>query len=551
MQKIAILSNVNLDILIQKLKKDYDVFAPEGYGQWFKYALQKDASLLEFGPQTIFLLMDGFALLENCTTDEEAQKETSAALSNAERLAENYPESIVFVSTIHIRHCSVAPENDGIRENRWCSLWNEQLPVVSKNRGNINLFNLAALIGETGAGGFYSDRMWYMGSIPYSVKGMGELARAIDEAILRSRQTPKKVLVLDLDNTLWGGVLGEEGAQGVTLGSSLMGAAYRDAQKHIREMKEMGVLLAVVSKNNEGDVMEIFERNPQMVLKREDFAAILASWDPKPESIRKLSGQLNLGLDSFVFLDDNPVEREAVKIALPMVSVAEFPKDVANLPETIRGIYLRYFYRSSTTAEDKVKTGQYQAEAARQREKDRAESAGTLGDFIRSLEIKITINEATDGQTDRIIQLTNKTNQFNTCTVRFDRQSYLAFRSAGNHHVYAVNASDRYGDNGLILVAMVTVDGDAAEIENFLMSCRVMGRKIEDAVIEAIENRLYEDGIRTLRARYVPTAKNKPVEKLWDTLGYKTAGEDGDGTKRYSKLLSGPENAAILKTEWR
>lgn len=564
MQKIAILSNVNLDILIQMLKKEYDVFVPEGYGEWFRYAIQKEEALLQFEPQMIFFLMDGFALLESCTKDDDAKIEAADALANVVHLAENYPDCDLFVSTIHINHRSIAPENDGIRETRWCSYWNEQLPVICQNHSNVNIFNLAALIETMGTRSFYSDRMWYMGSIPYSVKGMGELSREIGETIRRNVQVtadgdysdrgeviPKKVLVLDLDNTLWGGVLGEDGVQGITLGRSLLGAAYRDAQKHIRELKDMGVLLAVVSKNNESEVNDLFEQNTQMVLKKDDFAAVQANWDSKPDNIRRLAEQLNLGMDSFVFLDDNPVEQEAVRTELPMVSVAAFPKDVANLPETIRGIYFRYFYRKRTTIEDKEKTKQYQTEAIRQKEKAMAESTGTMDDFIRSLGIRIILNEASDEQTDRIVQLTNKTNQFNTCTLRFDRTSYLAFRNAENQHVYAANASDRYGDNGLILVAMVSVNEDTAIIENILMSCRVMGRQIENAVLEAIENRLYDNGIKTIRARYIPSAKNSPVEKLWDRLGYQKVCETEDGTKQYVKSLLAPQNAAILKAEWR
>lgn len=542
--KTAILSNVNLDMLCASVAKKHELFGTEGYGQWVSYALQKNAELESFDPKIIFLLLDGGALFETCEGLEDGLTEIGKSMGYIRALADNYPSSTVAVSTVDVPRkrlrplCGVSPESE------WEHEWSAALRGI--DRKNVIPFELKELITDTGRNAFCSDKMWYMGSIPYGIKAVPLLAAAIDDFAARFCAVRRKVLVCDLDNTLWGGVCGEDGPEGITLGGSLIGAAYRDAQKRIREIAATGVLLAVVSKNNPEDVDAVFVRNPHMVLKKEDFVSIIANWKPKSENIRALAEELNLGLDSFVFWDDNEVERAEVTAALPGVTAAEFPKDPAGLPAAVAEMYRRYFFCVRSTDEDEKKTEQYRGEA--QRRRAMAESV-SMDDYLRSLGIKIVMGEVTPAQYERTVQLINKTNQFNTATLRMDMQQFTEFLRGEQNRVYTAQVSDIYGDSGLVVVLVLRREGGAAVIENMLMSCRVMGRQIENAVIHALGERLCAEGVETIRASYVRSAKNKPVEELWDRLGFAVVSASEDA-KTYELSLPA-QTTALLGVEWR
>ncbi len=544
--RIAILSNVNLDLLLQLQAKKKEVFETQGYGQWIHYALTESEALIDFAPDCIFVILDGFALLEECRFKEDGFAEIDRAMGYITSLAKRYTNSFLAISTIDIPVRRIAPSNCPPIEDTWSYYWNDKLDRITLAMNHVHRFDLMQSIRNFGRVNYYSEKMWYMGSIPYSMKGLQKLSEQIDDHLDHLFMNRKKVLVLDLDNTLWGGVLGEEGSQGITLGTSLLGAVYRDAQKRIKELKELGVLLAVVSKNNMDEVDALFQQNTQMVLDKSDFIAIYANWDDKPTNLKQLAQELNLGLDSFVFLDDNEVEREMVKRTLPMVEVVEFPKDVANLPATIREIYKKYFWQRAVTNEDRIKTKQYQEEALR---KNDLKSAVSLDEYLLSLNMNIRIGEVLDDQVERVIQLIGKTNQFNTCTLRFDLHEFQSYKDRGNS-VYAVSVSDKYGDSGLISVIMINRGGESATIDNFLMSCRVMGRQIENAILEAIENKIYDEGIKKLYASYIPSGRNKPVEELWDRLGFKLTQILDNGTRQYVKRIEDHPNLSLIKAYW-
>ncbi len=544
--RIAILTNVNLDLLLQLQAKKNEVFETQGYGQWVSYALSDDKALIDFEPHTIFLLIDGAALLEECTSEDEGFSEIDLAMNHLSSFAKRYSKSNIAISTMDIPARRIQISDERPVEDSWCNYWNQKLARLTMNMRHVHQFELAHFACEVGRANFYSEKMWYMGSIPYSMKGIKLLSEQIDDFLDQLVIRRKKVLILDLDNTLWGGVLGEDGPQGITLSTSLLGAIYRDAQKRIKELKELGVLLAIVSKNNPEDVAALFVQNTQMVLKKDDFIGIYANWNDKSENIRQLAKLLNLGLDSFVFLDDNEVEREAVKRTLPEVEVIEFPNDLANLPATITTIYKKYFWQWTITKEDQSKTKQYQEETLR---KNDFELAVSMDDYLLTLNMCITIERAREDQVDRILQLIGKTNQFNTCTIRFDLPGFLAYQEKGNV-VYAVNVSDKYGDSGLISVLMLRKNGSTATIDNFLMSCRVMSRQIENAILEAVENELFQEGITELHASYLPTEKNKPVIDLWDRLGFEVTAVLENGEKKYKKCLDSKQDSSLIKATW-
>ena len=340
----------------------------------------------------------------------------------------------------------------------------------------------------------------------------------------------KKCLVLDLDNTLWGGVLGEDGIEGIKIGGDYPGKAFLYWQEALLKLSKSGVILTVCSKNNEQDVLDAWEKNPFMVLKKEHFAAYRINWTDKATNIKALAQELNIGLDSFVFVDDNPTERELIKQMLPMVSVPDFPEQPYELPVFFKQLVEDYFKVYSVTDEDKKKTEQYKQNAAR------AQAQASFADFdsfLESLNIQITIEAANEFNIQRIAQMTQKTNQFNLTTHRYTDADVRGFVDS-DWKVWCISVADKFGDNGITGAIMVTPSG---EVDTFLLSCRILGKGIEIAFVKKIYSLLKEQGFEILTAKYLPTAKNAQVKDFWEKVGFTCTSENEDGSKEYTLAL--------------
>lgn len=334
----------------------------------------------------------------------------------------------------------------------------------------------------------------------------------------------KKCVVLDLDNTLWGGVLGEDGISGIKIGGDYPGKAFAFFQKSLLQLSKAGVILTVCSKNNEADVLEAWEKNPFMVLKKENFAAYRINWTDKATNIRELATELNIGLDSFVFVDDNPTERELIKQMLPMVSVPDFPAQPYELPMFFKKMVDDYFKVYSITDEDKKKTEQYKANAARAQAQ---QSFTDFGAFLESLDIQITIEAANEFNIPRIAQMTQKTNQFNLTTKRYTDADVRRFVDEG-WKILCISVADKFGDNGITGAIMVNDN----EIDSLLLSCRILGKGIEKAFLKRVLLLLKESGIDSVKAAYLPTLKNGQVADFYDRCGFKCVSEN-NGQKSY------------------
>ncbi len=340
----------------------------------------------------------------------------------------------------------------------------------------------------------------------------------------------KKCLVLDLDNTLWGGILGEEGIEGIQIGGDYPGKAFLYWQEALQQLAKNGVILTVCSKNNEKDVLEAWEKNPFIILKKDAFSAYRINWQDKATNIKELADELNIGLDSFVFVDDNPTERELVKQVLPMVAVPDFPEQPYMFPEFFKQLVDDYFKVYSVTDEDRKKTEQYRANAAR------ANAQASFEDFdkfLESLDIQITIEAANEFNIQRIAQMTQKTNQFNLTTKRYTDSDVKGFIEAG-WKIWCISVADKFGDNGI--TGCVMVNGN--EIDTFLLSCRILGKGIEIAFAKKIMALLRESGVNALTANYLPTAKNAQVRDFYEKCGFTCVVESEDGSKNYSLNLT-------------
>lgn len=344
----------------------------------------------------------------------------------------------------------------------------------------------------------------------------------------------KKCLVLDLDNTLWGGVLGEDGIDGIQLGGDYPGKAFSYWQRSLLKLAHNGVILAVCSKNNETDVIEAWEQNPAMVLKREHFSAIRINWRDKVTNMRELADELNIGLDSFVFLDDNAGERELVKQLLPEVTVPDFPEKPYQLMPFFKSLVENYFRIYLVTNEDRTKTEQYRANARRNAEQARFID---LESYLYSLDIQLEIRPADVHNLPRIAQMTQKTNQFNLTTRRYAEADVQRLLDDG-WRIYCLSVSDRFGDNGITgAIFLEPVDDETVKIDTLLLSCRILGKGIEEAFVKTVFNLLRLDGYRMIKAEYLPTAKNGQTVDFYERMGMTCVETAPGGAKQYDMPL--------------
>lgn len=326
-----------------------------------------------------------------------------------------------------------------------------------------------------------------------------------------------------------GGVLGEDGIDGIKIGGDYPGKAFLYFQEGLLELAKRGVILTICSKNNERDVLDLWEKNPFVLLRKEHFSAWRINWRNKADNIRELSEELNIGLDSLVFVDDNPTERELVRQMLPMVEVPEFPKQPYMLPDFLISLSDRYFRVYSVTEEDRRKTEQYKANASRTQERKKFVD---FDQYLQSLEIEMRIEPISSFNVSRIAQMTHKTNQFNLTTRRYSESDLMGFSSEG-WLIYCLSVKDRFGDNGITgAVLLRPIDG-GYEIDSFLLSCRILGKGIEEVFLSGILNILRNRGVKLVKASYIPTAKNMQVSGFYERTDFVLDSQDKDGSKFY------------------
>ncbi|WP_042367750.1 HAD-IIIC family phosphatase [Streptacidiphilus neutrinimicus] len=342
---------------------------------------------------------------------------------------------------------------------------------------------------------------------------IGHLARALTG---RTR----KVLVLDLDNTLWDGVLGEDGAEGIAARSTLRGEAFGRVQRLARQLGSQGVLLAVCSKNDRGPVLEVLRDHPDMQLRETDFVAVQADWGPKNKGLEEIAERLGLGLESFVFADDSAFETGLVAAALPQVAVVPLGAEPALAPERL--LADGWFDTLELTEADRGRTARYRVEAARS---DLREAATSVQEYLRELGVRVCVERAHLGDVGRLAQLTQRTNQFNLTTERLTAAEVRSMTEDPGRLVLTVRSSDRFGDDGVVGALFARREADALRVENLLLSCRVLGRGIERAVAAAVLDHAKAEGLAEVTARYRATPRNHRVADFWPSVGFAALGE--------------------------
>jgi FkbH-like protein len=380
---------------------------------------------------------------------------------------------------------------------------------------------------------------WALYHQPYSSQFWIEIGEASSAVIASGYRPTPKCVVLDCDNTLWGGIIGEDGLGGIELNDTFPGSAFRVFQKRLVQLRAAGIMLAIASKNDISIVEEVFASHGEMILGKDDISCWKVNWLPKSENIREIASELNIGLDSLVFVDDSSFELAEVEMALPEVSLLQVPDELSELPSVIADSGL--FRHISVSDEDRERTQMMLAESSRKK----VQSTLSGEAFLQSLELEVEVFSLREEHIARVAQLTNKTNQFNLTTVRRSESEIAALMESEVFEVRAVRVADRFGDYGVVGVAVIERMKDGWLIDSFLLSCRVLGRGVESAFLSALVEEAKSDGIELVEGRYNPTVKNGQVATFYQDHGFLI--KDGVFENLYSGELTVPTHVALKR----
>ena len=498
-----------------------------GYNQYAQEILNPQSGLYGSSPDLVILFVDTRSLFgENFFVPYEISDEARKELAK-----DKFQEISALVECIKknssakvLLHNFEIPAYSplGILENKQefgffeaVETLNTSIREQFKTDPRVLVFDYERFCARLGKERVFDHKMYYFGDIKLNPQCIPALAKEYVGYIKACTARTKKCLVLDCDNTLWGGVIGEDGIEGIRLGPTPEGRPFLEFQKYILALFQRGVVLAINSKNNHDDVMRVLHEHPHMVLKEEHFAATRINWDDKIANMRELANELNLGIDSFVFVDDEQINRDMVRSMLPEVSVLELPADPALYVKTISE--LDDFHTIALTDEDLERGKMYAVDRQR---KEVQSTATDLNEYLRNLQTVVTILPAHSMTIPRIAQLTQKTNQFNMTTRRYMEDEIAGLAERDGFLVVSLNARDRFGDNGVVGVALVERGSTQWRIDTFLLSCRIIGRRIEEALLAYITDRAKQEGAATLIGEFISTKKNAPAKGFYEKNGF-------------------------------
>jgi FkbH-like protein len=537
--RIALLGSYTTELLkdywiFHGLVHGFDVrlyFAP--YGQLIQ-ELREDSALAKFNPDYTYLLMrwaDILPALEGplhaidkkernllpelfasgiegmLNSAHTAVEDSKVAVSLLPRIA---PLGLGSYDAMVDRSESALFEN--LKETL-SSLLQKRFPTYYYDDGD----HLLATLGVKGA---FDKRLWYSSRYPFSPAGGSLFVERLMRFPVLQRCPKVKCIVLDCDNTLWAGIIGEDGMAGIALGPEFPGNCYVEFQRRLLDFLHRGCLLAICSKNNPNDVRQVIHEHPNMVLREENFASILVNWEPKPNNLNLLAEELSLGMDSFLFVDDSPHECRMVRKVLPEIRVVQVPQKPLDVPSCLD--HLQELEILSFTDEDRQRFRMY---VQNRKRRELAVTCDDLSGYLDSLKMKMRISINDDGHVGRLSQLTQKTNQFNLTTKRYSKEDILSFLDDDNWTVAYFSLSDIFGDNGIVGL-MLASDGDTETvlIDTFLMSCRVIGRKAEEAFLYQMLRHFRKHKKLKVKSAYVPTSKNSLVQDFWLRQDFVPAG---------------------------
>ena len=536
--KIAFLSSFTINGIVEPLyvkcakNQIHCSIYLSDYNQYTQEILNEKSSLYNFQPNITFLFLDTRSILGNLFFDPYSisENERKAFIESKFNQIKNLIETFSHKSNSSLVISNFAIPNYspyGIFENKteyglfeMINDLNQMIVKFVRKQPLIFIFDFDRFVSFYGETNIFDYRQYFIGDIKIALKYLPFLANELLSYIKPMTGKNKKCIVLDLDNTLWGGIVGEDGINGIKLGTTSSGNAFVEFQKILLALWKKGILLAINSKNNFDDAIEVIRNHPNMILNEKHFACMKINWNDKSKNMIEISKELNLSLDSFVFFDDDPVNQLNIRKNFPQILTVDLPKDSSQYVQTLKNI--NDFNTLNVTDEDMRRGEMYLQQKNRL---DLEKSYTNLDDYLQELEIQITIKTANDFLIPRISQLILKTNQFNLTTKRYQEDEIRQFTSNKDMIVGCANVKDKFGDNGITCVFIINKQiPDEWFIDSFLLSCRIMGRRIEEGVIIYLINKAKELGIKKIKAQFIPTLKNKPCENFLSLLGFKSFG---------------------------
>jgi len=530
------LTQLHAGIRVAGLRREISVTIHEGdFGQYWQELADTGSEVHAFKPNTTLLALDAHHLAAGVNAGMSAADADAALDEVINRIRDCWRLAKGFGPVIHQTPLPVHPTLVGNNESRlpgskaaFITRVNAALRPLAEAEG-VDLVALDERAARDGLAAWHDTGLWHRAKQEVSPAAAPLYGDLVGRVIAAKQGRSSKCLVMDLDNTLWGGVIGDDGLEGIVLGQgSALGEAFTAFQDYARELARRGVILAVCSKNDEANALEPFEKHPEMLLKRGDIASFVANWSDKAGNIKAIAAELNIGLDSLVFVDDNPFERTLVRQELPMVAVPEVGDDPTDFPGILADA--GYFEALAITDEDRERGGQYQGN--RMREALRA-STTDLPSYLRSLEMQLIWRRFDAIGLSRTVQLINKTNQFNLTTRRYTEADVQAVMNDERAFGLQLRLLDRFGDNGIIAIIIGKMQDEATLlIDTWLMSCRVLGRQVEATTLNLIAAQAKLLGARRLVGEYLPTKKNGMVKDHYARLGFTVTDVAADGSSR-------------------
>jgi len=539
------LAHLHAGVRVAGLRREIWITSFEAeYGQYRQALLDPGSGLHAFRPDTVLFAFDAHHLAQGVhprmdgEAAEAALKEAVDGIVSCWGLAQRaFGASVIQQAVLDVFPALMGGNEHLLpgSRSRFVRALNMALRQAAAAHG-VDLLALDEAARVDGLRTWHDPALWHRSKQEVSPVMSPSYGELVARLVAARHGRSYKCLVLDLDNTLWGGVIGDDGLEGIVLGQgSALGEGYAAVQAHAKALAERGIILAVCSKNDEANALEPFERHPDMVLRRADIACFRASWDDKAANLRAIAGALNIGLDAMVFLDDNPFERNLVREALPMVAVPEWDDEPALVPRMLADA--GYFESVGLTQEDRARTAQYQGNQARQA---LAADASDLEGYLRGLEMRLVWGRFDEVGLQRIVQLINKTNQFNLTTQRLSEAEVRAVMADPAALGLQMRLIDRFGDNGIVAVVIGRLDGEGGfAISTWLMSCRVLGRQMEQATLVLVVAEAVRMGARRLVGAYSPTQKNAMVRDHYERLGFSVAKVAEDGASLAVLELAG------------
>jgi FkbH-like protein len=503
------------------------------YNQFNQEILDENSNLYKFKPDIIFLLIDNRTILEksfyfsNINSENEKKKYTDEKFNEINNLIKTFTKKshskIIITNFVIPTYTPLGIYESkieyGIKEIIF--ELNKKLKELSRNIDSCYVYDFNSFVTKFGEKNILDYKKMNYGDIKINFDVIPYLIYEFLGYVKPILGLNKKCIVLDLDNTLWGNIIGEDGFEGIKLGPYPEGRSFVEFQKVIKSLSENGIILAINSKNNQEDAMKAINEHPHMILRENDFSCIKINWNDKISNMREISNELNIGLDSIVFFDDDPVNRELLRMSIPEINTVELPKDPSTYAQILRN--LNDFNTLKITKDDTHRKIMYKQEQNRQKLESSTEN---LNEYLKKLDIKIKIKLDDKFSISRISQLILKTNQFNLTTKRYQEEQIKEFVKDETMIVGCSEIEDKFGENGITNVFIIKTKPNEWIIDTFLLSCRIMGRGIEEAIIGKILEIAKNKGIEKITATFIPTEKNKPAENFLKNYGFEKEKEN-------------------------